>query len=227
MTKNKSWMIPAAFFVVAAIANLSGKIVSEDLAQMAKPALLPLIALTTVVYAGGVKSRGLRLLLCAQLFGWLGDVLLMADGFGPFVGGMAAFLAGHLFYITLFGGKSWKGYGMKVWLPALAVMAAIVSGLVVTIGIKGALLGPMLVYGMVLMLLIFSGLAGVIRFGGAWWWILCGALLFTFSDALIATGSFGALPFEGKDFVIMLTYIAAQVLLAVGALKTDSSLRSE
>ena len=222
MTQNKSWMIPAAFFALAAQANWSGRLWEmEDLARMAKPALMPLLAVTTVAAAGGIGSRGMRLLVCAQLFGWLGDVLLMRSGFGFFVGGMAAFLMGHLFYITLFGGKSWKGFGMKVWLPALAVMAAIVCGLVVAIGIKGALLGPMLVYGMILMLLIFSGLAGVIRFGGPWWWILSGALLFTFSDALIATGSFDALPFAGKDFVIMLTYVVAQAFLAAGALRLE------
>ncbi len=219
MAKNKSWMIPAAFFVLAALTNWSGRLFGcEQLAQMAKPALLPLLALATVAAAGGIGSRGLRLLVSAQLFGWLGDVLLMGDGFGMFVAGMAAFLIGHLFYITLFGGLSWRGYGLKVWIPALVVMAAIVAGLIGAIGVNGALLVPMIVYGMTLMLLIFSGLAGVIRFGGPWWWILCGALLFTFSDALIATGSFDALPFSGKDFVVMLTYVVAQAFLAVGAL---------
>ena len=79
---------------------------------------------------------------------------------------------------------------------------------------------PMGVYGFVLMLLIFSTLAGVLRRGGATWWILlCGALLFTFSDALIAVRNFGDLSPFMSGFGVMSTYLAAQVLLAVGGIR--------
>lgn len=215
----KPWLVPGIFFAVAVVLDLVGTAVSVPLHHMIKPALLPLLALTTMAAAGGTAPR---LLILAQLLGCTGDIFLIADGFLPFVGGMAAFLAGHVFYMILFGGRSWKGLGVKVWIPSLVVMLLIIFGLVKLIGIEGTMLGPMLVYGMGLMLLCFTGVCGVVRFGGkAWVLVLCGALLFTFSDLLIATQSFNVLPFPGKETTIMATYLAAQALLAAGALKLE------
>ncbi|MBQ7253444.1 MAG: lysoplasmalogenase [Bacteroidales bacterium] len=220
--KSTLWRIPALFFVAAAVTNLLGhtSLAPDSISELVKPALLPLLALTTLAAAGTTDIKGLKTILLAQLFGCTGDILLIPDGFLPFVCGMLAFLLGHVCYMSVFGGRSWKGLKLSTWIIALIVMAGAVAGLVAAIGIKGAMLAPMAVYGMALMMLIFSALMGVVRIGGrAWWIILCGAVLFTFSDALIATGSFGVLPFTGKRFVIMLTYLAAQSLLAAGFLR--------
>ena len=219
-TKN-AWLIPGLFFLAAALANLCGKLMgNEMLAAAAKPALLPLIALTTLAAVGNMDSKMTRLLVTAQLLGCTGDILLLFSGFLPFVGGMAAFLAGHICYITLFGGQSWKGFSAKIWIPALLVMAAIVAALITVIGVEGDLLVPMIIYGFTLMMLIFSGLCGGVRFGtAAWWLILCGTVLFTFSDALIAVDTFSESPIGWIPFGIMFTYILAQALLATGSVK--------
>ncbi len=220
--KSNLWIIPALFFAAAAVVNLLGhtSLAPDSIAALVKPALLPLLALTTLAAADTLKLKGLKTIILAQLFGCTGDVLLIPDGFLPFVCGMLAFLMGHVCYMTVFGGRSWKGLKLSTWIVAIIVMAAAVAGLIVSIGIKGAMLPPMAVYGMALMLLIFSALMGVVRIGGkAWWIILLGALLFTFSDALIATNSFGVLPFDGKRVVIMFTYLVAQSLLAAGFLR--------
>lgn len=220
--KSNLWVIPALFFVAAAVINLLGhtSLAPDSIAALVKPALLPLLALTTLAAAGTLKLKGLKTIILAQLFGCTGDILLIPDGFLPFVCGMLAFLMGHICYMTVFGGRSWKRLKMSTWIIAIIVMAAAVAGLIAAIGIKGAMLAPMAVYGMGLMLLIFSALMGVVRFGGrVWWMILLGALLFTFSDALIATNSFGVLPFTGKRVVIMFTYLVAQSLLAAGFLR--------
>ena len=220
--KAKLWRIPALFFVAAAVTNLIGhtSLAPSSISELVKPALLPLLALTTLAAAGTPNLKGLRTIILAQLFGCTGDILLIPDGFLPFVFGMLAFLLGHVCYMSVFGGRSWKGLKALTWIIALVVMAAAVAGLILAIGINGAMLAPMAVYGMALMLLIFSALMGAVRIGGkAWWIIFCGALLFTFSDALIATNSFEVLPFQGKRFVIMLTYILAQSLLAAGFLR--------
>lgn len=224
--KSNFWMIPGLFFLVAAALNLYGKMNMELLANYVKPALLPLLAVTTVAAAGGMEHRNVRLLVLAQLLGCTGDVFLLFNGFLPFVGGMAAFLLGHLCYITLFGGQSWKKMGLKVWIPALLVMGGAFFGLVKLIGIEGDLLIPMCVYGMVLMLLIFSGLCGLFRMrkgDGAWGMITLGALLFTFSDGLIAVGTFSEQPAAWIPVTIMATYLAAQALLAAGGLRLKDS----
>lgn len=227
MKKQAVWCIPCAFFAVAVILNLVGKLYGLDtLAATVKPALLPLLSATTLAYLlahGATDFRGVGLLVAAQLFGFAGDTLLIPSGFAFFAGGMASFLIGHICYMCLFGGQSWRGLSLWRWILAIAAMAAIVFVLVKLIGIEGVLFWPMLIYGFGLMMLIFSALAGVMRMPrgsrGAWWVLLAGALLFTFSDSLIAMESFNVLPFAARPFVVMLTYLAAQSLLAVGGIR--------
>lgn len=226
MRKNAIWCIPCAFFLVACVLNLLGCIQGSRLDDVVKPALLPLLSATTLAYLLGrdvPDFRPVGLLVAAQLFGCAGDVLLMPDGFWLFVGGIATFLVGHLFYITLFGGQSWKGLTLWQWAISLVVMLAIVLGLVKAIGVKGELFWPMMVYGYVLMLLIFSAFAGVLRMPRGcrttWWILLAGALLFTFSDSCIAMGTFGVMTFPLRHFLVMSTYLAAQSLLAVGGVR--------
>lgn len=228
MHKTSLWCIPCAFFVVTCVLNLVGKGCGlPELASTVKPALMPLLAVTTVLYLlgghGPVNERSTALLVTAQLLGFAGDTLLIPNGFFYFAGGMVAFLLGHVCYMCLFGGQSWKGLGLKQWTVAIAVMAGATLGLVKLIGIKGAMFWPMLVYGFGLMMLIFSTLAGVVRQPaderGTWWILLAGALLFTFSDSLIAMETFDVLPFTSRPMVIMLTYLVAQSLLAIGGIR--------
>lgn len=213
------YYIPGAFFLLAAALDLLGFLFGFPIHGVVKGALLSLLCATTLAYAlpRNADAHALALLACAQMMGLTGDLLLEGSGFALFVSGMAAFLAGHLLYIRLLGGRSWQGLGWKVWVPALAVMAALVYLLVRVIGVSGALLVPMAVYGFVLMLLIFSALCGAVRFGGAvWWMLLAGAVLFTGSDALIALRTFGGPDTPLVSFVVMGTYLAAQLLLACG-----------
>ena len=226
MRKSALWCIPCSFFLVACVLNFIGCLQGTALADTVKPALLPLLAATTLAYLLGKDVPDLRpvgLLVAAQLLGCTGDVLLIPEGFFYFAGGMAAFLLGHVCYMALFGGQSWRGLSIWAWLIALAVMAGVVYFLVKAIGIKGELLVPMTVYGFGLTMLIFSALAGVLRMPSGrretWWILLLGALLFTFSDACIAMGTFGVMTFPQLHFVIMLTYLAAQSLLAIGGVR--------
>ena len=215
-------MIPGAFFLLCVIANLTGKMINPAMANFTKAALLPLLAFTTLTAAAerGIEPRILRYLMLAQLFGCTGDVLLIFNGFLPFIGGMVSFLIGHIFYLLIFGGKSWKGFGWKQWVPAIVAIEAIVGALLYFIGVEGDLLVPMIVYANMLMLLIFSAAAGLVRFGGKTWWIiLCGAVIFTISDSLIAIGVFNEDAPKLNDFFVMFTYIVAQVLLAIGTLR--------
>ncbi len=225
MKQNKLWIIPCVFFAACCVLNLAGCLTEGQLERCVKPALMPLLCVTTFTWllgrAGSVARPCLApLLLCAQLFGFAGDTMLMGSGFAFFAGGIALFLVGHIFYITLFGKQSLKGLKPWQWAAGVAVGMACTCLLAFGIGVKGVMLVPMGIYGFVLMMLIFSTLMGVIRFGGATWWILlCGAVLFTFSDSLIAVRNFGSLsPFMG-GFGVMVTYLAAQSLLAVGSLR--------
>ena len=223
---KKPWILPACFLLVAALVNFVARFIGlAPVAAMVKPALLPLIALTTVAAAGGLENKGIRLLVTAQLLGCAGDIFLISSEFIAFALGIVCFLAGHIFYCINFGGRSWKGLKPAQWALAILVMAAATAGLLGAIGVNGTMLGPFAVYGFMLMLLIFSCLAGVIRNIGnkATWIILtCGAVLFAFSDSLIAIQNFhGASTF--LEFLVMVTYVAAQCLLAWGGVRLTFS----
>lgn len=226
MNKSALWCIPFVFFLAAVILNLIGCIQGTALAATVKPALMPLLSATTLAFLVGkeyVDLRATALLVSAQLFGCVGDVLLIPSEFSFFVSGIAAFLVGHIFYMCLFGGQSWRGLAVWQWAIALIVLGAALWFLVRFIGIEGPLLWPMAVYGFALMMLIFSALAGVLRMPdgrrGAWWLLSLGALLFAFSDSCIAMGIFGVMTFPLRHFIVMLTYLAAQSLLAVGGVR--------
>ena len=226
MNKSALWCIPGVFFLTAVILNLIGCIQGTALAATVKPALLPLLSATCLAYLVGreyVDIRATALLVTAQLFGCVGDVLLIPDGFAFFASGLSAFLIGHIFYMSLFGGQSWRGLTVWQWAIALVVLGAALWYLVRFIGIEGSLFWPMVVYGSALMLLIFSALAGVLRMPKGrrltWWILFFGALLFAFSDSCIAMDMFGTMNIPMHGFVVMFTYLAAQTLLAVGGIR--------
>ena len=214
---------PAIFFAVACLLNWAGRIWEPALAAAVKPALLPLLALAVLWYALSheVNKRQLTLLILAELFGCVGDTCLLSDAFPLFAGGIGAFLIGHIFYVSIFGKESWKGLGWGGWMAGIVVMAVLVFGLIKLLKISGALLPPMAVYGSMLMLLMFSTFCGLVRLKdkGTWAILFIGSLLFTFSDSLIAAGTFGVIDFALREFVIMSTYVIAQALLAVGAVR--------
>ena len=215
---------PAVFFVIAALLNWAGRYLGNDaLASAVKPALMPLLAASVLVYALNrrLDGRKLALLVSAELFGFAGDTLLLSSEFPLFAGGICAFLIGHLCYMGIFGGESWKKMPWTGWLAGLLVIGGSVYGLVKLLRVSGELLPPMAVYGFVLMLLVFSTFCGLVRRKnkGTWALLFVGSLLFAFSDSLIAAGTFGVIDFALQEFVIMVTYVTAQVLLAVGALQ--------
>ena len=218
---KKSWIIPAVALLVAALVNFVARwFGNAAVAAIVKPALLPLIALTTVAAAGGMESRTIRLLVIAQLLGAAGDILLIPDGFPTFACGLVCFLVGHIFYCINFGGRSWKGLKPAQWVLAVVVMVAATAGLLMAIGVEGTFLVPFAVYGMMLMLLIWSALAGVIREKNKATWIILtvGAVLFALSDSLIAVQTFHGAKVI-LEFLVMVTYVAAQCLLAWGGVR--------
>ena len=75
---KKSWILPACFLLAASLVNFVARFMgNSEVAAMVKPALLPLIALTSVAAAGGMESKSIRLLVMAQLLGCAGDIFLV------------------------------------------------------------------------------------------------------------------------------------------------------
>ena len=224
-TKSLSWIF-GILFCIATTVNLYGKWISDNaLASLAKPFLMPTLALTALftLLPTAAPRKTIALLMAALAFGCAGDCLLIPEGPLTFAAGILCFLIGHVFYLAFFS-EAWKGLKAWQWVAAVVVMVAAVFALMKVIGVNGVFFWPFFVYGLALMMQIFTSVCGLGRIGGTRWLLsCCGAVLFTFSDSLIATESFGTMPFMQKPFVIMLTYIAAQALLVSGVVKRFSS----
>nr|WP_237536894.1 lysoplasmalogenase [Streptomyces sp. SID5785] len=176
--------------------------------QAAHVVLKPLLVPALLAYV--IVRGGPRLLRGALLFGWGGDVLLLFDHDLAFLAGMASFAAGHVCYLVLFrrqgttrayGGLLAAGYGLAL----VGLVTALWSDL------PAGLRGPVAGYSVLLTAMAFAS-SRLGRTAGA------GGALFLLSDALIAMGvaEWPALP--RPDFWVMLTYVAAQYLLARGVL---------
>ncbi|WP_329617063.1 lysoplasmalogenase [Streptomyces brevispora] len=189
-----------AFLTVCAV-DLLGVLTGTGLAHLlAKPLLMPLLA----GYAAA--RRGPRPLIAALLCGWVGDTFLLADNDTSFLIGMGGFAAGHVCYLRLFGRARGALLPGILYAAVLAAFLALIWG-----GLPAGLRIPLAGYSLLLTAMAYrSGVLG--RYAAA------GGALFLLSDGLIATGIADWPQLPAPDFWVMLTYVAAQLLLTVGAL---------
>jgi uncharacterized membrane protein YhhN len=196
-----------AFLAVSAV-HLAGQLGGSDLVQtLTKPLLMPALfgwALTAVP-----ASRLRTLLLVALGWSWLGDLGLMPDGDTWFLVGLGAFLVAQLTYAAAFW--PFRRYSVLARPVTALPYAVVLLGLLAVLwGDLGDLRLPVTLYAVVIvsMAVLATGLNRATAVGAG---------LFVLSDALIALNSLTdtvQLPVHG--FWVMLTYLAAQALLAQG-----------
>ncbi|RSS98988.1 lysoplasmalogenase [Streptomyces sp. WAC07149] len=190
----------------AAAADLGSLLAGWHLGHvLAKPLLMPLL----VAYA---LTRGApRQLVAALLFGWGGDLALLFDAEPAFLVGMGSFAAGHVCYLVLFGrGRTSPALGGAYALALVGTVALLWPDLPAGLRI------PVAGYSLLLtaMACRSSALGRTAGVGGA---------LFLLSDTLIATGVAQWPQLPRPDFWIMATYLAAQYLLATGAITREQA----
>jgi uncharacterized membrane protein YhhN len=197
-------------FSVVALVQLGAKLVGDETADHVSKALcVPLLTLAAVVVlvASGRRPASITvvaLLGLALLSSWLGDVLID----GSIAAGLGSFLAAHLAYLALFlvafrRRISWWALLLVPWYAALVILLAPTTG---------SLLVPVLVYGIAL-----GGMAATATRGNRS--TVVGGILFVVSDTVLALQLFtGIVSGRTADFVVMLTYLAAQSLLVLGVL---------
>ncbi|MGW1766344.1 lysoplasmalogenase [Streptomyces sp. NPDC002073] len=199
-----------AAFAAAAAADLIALLADWHPGHvLAKPLLMPLLV------AHVLTRRAPRLLTAALLFGWGGDLALLFDADLAFLLGMGSFAAGHVCYLVLFGrGRTSPLTGAGYAVALVGTVALLWSDLPADLRV------PVAGYSLLLTAMAYrSGALG--RVAGA------GGALFLISDTLIATGVAEWPQLPRPDFWIMLTYLAAQYLLARGALDAHQAYRRE
>ena len=196
------YLLVAGFHLAMLAADL------DDAARISKLLLMPTLALAVVLVVRPRRSRAALLLLAGVLFSWGGDAPLTIPGDGWFVFGLSSFLVAHLCYLALF---AWGGLGLRAPRPWALVYLAWYGVLMVLLWPHlGGLALPVAAYGLVLcaMAAVSSGLTPTVACGGA---------LFVVSDSLLALNRFVPdYAFGLNDVAVMLSYIAAQGLIAWG-----------
>ncbi|WP_062649865.1 lysoplasmalogenase [Streptomyces maremycinicus] len=202
MTRSR---VLLCLFALTAVVDLLSLAVGLDAGHLvAKPLLMPLLA------AWAALRGAPRLLVAALLCGWGGDTLLLLDADPAFLAGMASFAAGHVCYLLLFarvGGPHARG----ALLAPCYVTALVATVALLWPDLPADLRIPVAVYSTLLTAMAYSAATRLGPVAGA------GGALFLLSDTLIATGVADWPQPPRPDLWIMLTYIAAQVLLVLGA----------
>lgn len=178
--------------------------------SVTKALLVPALAVWVVAVGGP------RLLVAALFFSWIGDVALEIDGL--FLLGMAGFALAHVCFVTWFvRNGALDGLRRRWWvvLVGLAAWGATIASLWGPLGEEEpGLQAPILVYSLLLTATAVTafGVSVVAGLGGA---------LFLLSDTLIALDIAGMSRPEPGGVWVMVTYLLAQLLLAVGIVHTD------
>lgn len=178
--------------------------------------LMPLIA---ALYCALV-DRPAPAVLAAMFCGWAGDFFMIYKHRDAFLAaGMAAFGLGHILYVARIGVIAAAAQPRLFTALAGTLLpgaVAIIIFVVLRRRIPKQLRLPGLLYGL---LLASLGSAAFIALragapGGAY--LLAGGCLFLCSDGILAFETFRDGDSNAADVAVMLTYIAAQTLLAIG-----------
>ncbi len=185
--------------------------------MITKPFWIPLISVIYITAADKTDP----LVIAALLFGYAGDLLLMRSRKSWFVAGTLSFLVGHIFYIIVFiksaGGievfTNRPAAGILCLLPYilyLALVKKVMGHNVSSVFIVAA------VYLSVVALMSYSALLRVWNMPFRDFFLtFSGSILFLISDSLIGVRNFKR-KFRGIGTVIVVTYIAAQLLIIAG-----------
>jgi len=172
---------------------------------LAIPALLLGVVIVLAVGRLRLPTSVLALLLAALTLSWLGDVLLEF-----FLVGLSFFLVAHLAYIVLFHlafrrRASWWALGLIPWFGGLLLaLAPYLDETWPAVAAYGAVLAYM---------------AAAASRGNAL--TMIGGALFVASDSFLAFRMFTPLfPTPAEDAFIMALYLAAQLVLVLGVLRT-------
>lgn len=195
------WVLVVAFVICAVLDLVSEAVGRNGAAGVFRTLAVPLL-IGCLLAARPPIGRTVLLTLAGLLFSWLGDTI---GEFG-FMMKIALFLVAQWFFIAAF----WPYRSASLLRKPIAVLgyAALLAVLIaVLIRPAGDLAGPVIVYGasLVTMAILATGLNR---------WGTIGGLSFMLSDALLGINRFYDLRAPDlMDFVIMLSYLAAEAML--------------
>lgn len=183
---------------------------------VSKPLLMIALGCYCWMQAGGLQYRSRNLIFAALIFSWWGDVLLLFNEM--FIEGLISFLTAHILYIIFFLlVKPKPRLNFKTLIFMLMVIVYAIGLVWFNAPHLGEMKIPVIVYAAVISIMLLSA---ILAFGlnGTQAGRLCvsGAVLFVFSDSLLAVEKF-YMDFPGSSVLIMLTYGCAQWMIVEGS----------
>ncbi len=174
--------------------------------------LTPLVTLSIIVIAlFSFSFQGMTrysfFVLIALVLSLIGDVILMNEDSNLFTHGLLFFLLAHLSYVLAFS----IGYEFRYWNGAVAILLFVLNlALFYKIKVKSAF-----IYGLVLSAMVYFAFSG---FNGGYslkaLLLVTGAVLFYFSDAILAVDRFyRSIPHS--TVITWLLYALAQLCFAL------------
>ncbi|MEO7266179.1 MAG: lysoplasmalogenase [Ferruginibacter sp.] len=210
----------SGFYIFIALACLQLIAVAfniEGLRFITKPLLMPVLAVA-VYYNSTSQKRSY--IIAALFFSFIGDSFLLLEKREPlfFIFGLASFLITHILYTIYFLRlKQIHPSPLKTnWYIFLLILFYGAGLVFLLYPLLGALKIPVLLYATIICLMLISSFhvyKSVAPATGLQF--ITGALLFVISDSFLAINKFYQ-PFQLAPFLIMLTYCAAQFLIARG-----------
>src|SRR5574344_60042 len=210
-------------FIIFSVIHLVGCCTdNRKICAVTKPALMPLLALTSVfALVPGLPGTRFTLVCTVLALAWgtAGDTLLLKTDEKHFIPGALCFLVGHFFWIAQ-NASSFASLSPLCIVIGTVCYAAFLAAAYFVIGKPKGVMGiGVMVYGVVLCALNFTAIAALAAGGcsQASWFYFAGSVLFLVSDSLLGFTVMKK-PFRFSSFIIMLTYILAQAFLAAGVI---------
>ncbi|MGO3762252.1 MAG: lysoplasmalogenase [Glutamicibacter arilaitensis] len=184
------------------------------LADVTKIMLMPLLGAIIIALTSAQRGKLIKLVLIAILFSWVGDTLpRFMEGDQGFLAMVGSFLLAQFFYIAALA-RYWRSSVMRHWWMTTPYLGAFTVLVLLCAPGAGALLVPVLIYGVALTAMAIFGTGLGVLAG-------CGGAIFFLSDSLIALRSFTTLDIPGMGFWIMLTYVVGQAMIGIAATRTE------
>lgn len=196
----------------------------QGLEYFCKPAMMLILSSWFFFNSRRFGDRFTLLIQAGLFFSLIGDIALMfadVDHFN-FIIGLGAFLIAHLCYAMAFisniTATEGDGWVLGAGVAALIVLYAVFFALDLVPVLDETMVLPVVAY---VCVIAFMGVTAAFRhtrtFPRSFWLVMVGALLFMASDSLLATNRF-VRPLSWAPVTIIITYAAAQLLIAFGAL---------
>ncbi len=226
MDLKKNTAVNGTLYVLALVGTCVAQLKGwHSLEFVCKPSLMIILSSWFFFNSRRVGDRFTLLIQAGLFFSLIGDVALMftyMDDFN-FLVGLGAFFIAQLCFAFAFIQNIADVDGMDGLLVSLLIAFGIGTyafffGWDLMPHLEDGLGVPVITY---VAAIAFMGIAAALRFKRTYprsfWLILIGSLLFIASDSLLAWDRF-RFPMKGASLWIMITYAAAQFMIAGGAL---------